>query len=147
DVQMPGMDGFQTAAKIKEIPRAKSTPVIFITAINKDPYYIYQGYNVGAVDYIFKPFEPRILQSKVAVFANLSREQQQIRKQAQELSEKANELRQSRKLEAIGRLAGGVAHDFNNLITGMLGLAHDVGNTMDRADPRRTDMEEIMKAG
>src|SRR5947209_3746291 len=57
DVQMPGMDGFQTVAKIKEIPRASSTPVIFVTAIHKDPFYIYQGYSSGAVDYIFKPFD------------------------------------------------------------------------------------------
>src|SRR4051812_34191327 len=71
DVQMPVMDGFQTAAKIKEIPRAYNTPIIFITAIHKDPFYIYQGYHMGAVDYIFKPFDPAILRSKVEVFVNM----------------------------------------------------------------------------
>jgi two-component system cell cycle sensor histidine kinase/response regulator CckA len=146
DVQMPGMDGFQTAARIKDIPRAKDTPIIFVTAINKDPFYIYQGYNAGAVDYLFKPFDPKILQSKVAVFVNLFRQQKYIKQQNEELQRKENELFQARKLEAIGRLAGGVAHDFNNLITGILGLSHDIWNTLAPHDARREDLDEIMKA-
>ncbi len=146
DVQMPVMDGFQTAAKIKEIPRARNTPILFITAIHKDPFYIYQGYHMGAVDYIFKPFDPAILRSKVAVFVDLFRQQQQIKRQAQDLHRKEQELFQSQKLEAVGRLAGGVAHDFNNLITGIVGLSHDVAESLDAQDPRREDMEEIIKA-
>ncbi len=146
DVQMPGMDGFQTAARIKKIPRAQSTPILFVTAIHKDPFYIYQGYNIGAVDYIFKPFDPSILRSKVAVFVSLFRQQQQIKRQAQELYRKEEELFQAQKLEAVGRLAGGVAHDFNNLITGILGLSHDIWTTMDGQDPRREDLEEVIKA-
>src|SRR5207248_6470963 len=85
DVQMPVMDGFQTAAKIKEISRAQNIPILFITAIHKDPYYIYQGYHMGAVDYIFKPFDPAILKSKVAVFVDMFRQQLQIKRQALEL--------------------------------------------------------------
>jgi two-component system, cell cycle sensor histidine kinase and response regulator CckA len=146
DVQMPVMDGFQTAAKIKDIPRAHNLPVLFITAIHKDPFYIYQGYHLGAVDYIFKPFDPAILRSKVAVFVSLFRQQSQIKRQAQELHLKEQELHQSQKLEAIGRLAGGVAHDFNNLITGILGLSHDLWTSLDTKDPRREDLDEIMKA-
>jgi len=146
DVQMPVMDGFQTAAKIKDIPRAKDTPIIFVTAINKDPFYIYQGYTVGAVDYLFKPFDPKILESKVAVFANLFRQQNHIKRQSEELKRKENELLQAQKLEAIGRLAGGVAHDFNNLLTGIFGLSHDVRNTLGSYDSRREDLDEIIKA-
>jgi two-component system cell cycle sensor histidine kinase/response regulator CckA len=146
DVQMPGMDGFQTATHLKDIPRAKTTPILFVTAIHKDPFYIYQGYTLGAVDYIFKPFDPSILKSKVAVFVNLFRQQQQIRRQSEELRLKEEELYQAQKLEAVGRLAGGVAHDFNNLITGILGLSHDLWTTLDGKDPRREDLEEMIKA-
>lgn len=146
DVQMPGMDGFQTAAKIKDIPRARGTPIIFVTAINKDPFYIYQGYHAGAVDYIFKPFEPYVLQSKVAVFADLYQQKIQIQKQADEIQIKEAELSQARKLEVVGRLAGGVAHDFNNLVTGILGLSHDVWMSLEPEDPRRSDLDEIIKA-
>jgi len=51
----------------KEIPPRADVPILFITAIHKDPFYIYQGYHMGAVDYIFKPFDPAILRSKVGV--------------------------------------------------------------------------------
>src|SRR5438067_1727889 len=55
DVQMPGMDGFDAAAHIKQTERGKETPILFMTAINKDDRHIYRGYESGAVDYIFKP--------------------------------------------------------------------------------------------
>jgi two-component system, cell cycle sensor histidine kinase and response regulator CckA len=146
DVQMPNMDGFETAARIKEIPRAQNVPILFITAIHKDPFYIHQGYHLGAVDYIFKPFDPAILRSKVTVFVSLFRQQLQLKQQAQALHLKEQELFQAQKLEAIGRLAGGVAHDFNNLITGILGLSHDIWTSLEASDTRRDDMDEIIKA-
>lgn len=83
DVQMPGMDGFETASYIKKSPRSASIPIIFITAINKDERFVYEGYKSGAVDYIFKPFEAEILKSKVDVFVELYRSKEEIKRQAQ----------------------------------------------------------------
>ena len=71
DVQMPGLDGLQTAKLIKERPRNRHVPIIFLTAIHKDPSYIFRGYKEGAVDYLLKPFDPEILRSKVRVFVEL----------------------------------------------------------------------------
>jgi PAS domain S-box-containing protein len=94
DVQMPGMDGFETASLIKGRERCRDTPIIFVTAISKEPLYIYQGYESGGVDYLFKPFEPAILRSKVAVFVDLHRKSCALRRQAEQLrrSEEWNRL-------------------------------------------------------
>jgi PAS domain S-box-containing protein len=71
DVQMPGMNGFETARLIKARERTKYIPIIFLTAISKEEAYVFEGYSVGAVDYLFKPFQPEILRSKVAAFVDL----------------------------------------------------------------------------
>jgi len=71
DVQMPRMNGFETARLIKSRERTKYIPIIFLTAISKEEAYVYEGYSVGAVDYLFKPFQPEILRSKVAAFVDL----------------------------------------------------------------------------
>ena len=71
DVQMPGMNGFETARIIKSRERTKYIPIIFLTAISKEEAYVFEGYSVGAVDYLFKPFQPEILRSKVAAFVDL----------------------------------------------------------------------------
>lgn len=83
DVQMPEMDGFETAQLMrKNYKSIQSTPIIFVTAINTDDQYIIRGYEVGAADYIFKPFEPYILRSKVKIFADLFLKNQQLQQQA-----------------------------------------------------------------
>jgi len=87
DVQMPGMDGFETARRIRQIDSASTIPIIFVTAINKDIGHVYEGYEAGAVDYIFKPFDPRVLSSKVAVFADLFRKAKKIERQTEAMRE------------------------------------------------------------
>jgi PAS domain S-box-containing protein len=85
DVQMPGMNGFETARMIKARERTKFIPIIFLTAISKDDEYVFHGYSVGAVDYIFKPFQPAILRSKVQVFVELYLQRQRLADQEQQL--------------------------------------------------------------
>ena len=101
DVQMPGMDGFETATLIKEREKSRHIPIIFITAISKDARYVFQGYEAGAVDYISKPFDPDILRSKVAVFVDLFKKTEQIKQQAEliRLSEQREKDRQLAELE------------------------------------------------
>lgn len=85
DVQMPHMDGFETAELIRSQTAHAGIPILFVTAINKDERYVYRGYQSGAVDYLFKPFDPMILMSKVAVFADLHLRKREIREQAKAL--------------------------------------------------------------
>lgn len=71
DVQMPEMDGYETAAHIKRRPRNRDVPIIFLTAMGVDPEHTARGYAAGAVDYISKPFDPWALRAKVAVFTEI----------------------------------------------------------------------------
>jgi diguanylate cyclase len=85
DVQMPGMDGFETAAHIKQRAKTCHVPIIFVTAFDADSQEALRGYTVGAVDYISKPFHPTVLRSKVSVFLDLHR----LRRDAEELAHRA----------------------------------------------------------
>ena len=71
DVQMPGMDGFETVNLMRNYDETKNVPVIFVTAISKERQFVEQGYESGAVDYLFKPIAPSVLLSKVKVFLEL----------------------------------------------------------------------------
>ncbi len=87
DVQMPELDGFETARLIKQRERTSHVPIIFITAISKDEEQVFRGYSAGAVDYVFKPFNPQVLRSKVSVFIELHEKNEQLRRQAELLKE------------------------------------------------------------
>src|SRR5688500_2523784 len=85
DVQMPGMNGFETAKVIKSRERSRHIPIIFLTAISKEEQYVFEGYSVGAVDYLSKPFHPDVLRSKVSVFVELHQKSRQLREQEQRI--------------------------------------------------------------
>lgn len=101
DVQMPGMDGFETALLIKKREKSEQIPIIFLTAIHKDELHSIKGYEVGGVDYIYKPFDPNSLRSKVAIYVNIYRKNQDLEKRAESLlaSEKAVQDRKLVELE------------------------------------------------
>jgi len=108
DVQMPGLDGFQTATLIKQRERTRTIPIIFLTALSRDAAHIFKGYAHGAVDYLLKPFDPEILRSKVSVFVDLFLKEQQIQRQAamlrqreREAVERQGELRYRRLTESL----------------------------------------------
>lgn len=85
DVQMPGLDGFQTASLIRRRERSRHIPIVFLTAVSKEREYIFRGYEHGAVDYLVKPFNPDILRAKIAVLVELHQRREQVRMQGEEL--------------------------------------------------------------
>ncbi|MBX3221130.1 MAG: response regulator [Labilithrix sp.] len=85
DVQMPEMDGIETAELLRKRPRTRDLPVIFLTAISKDEGYVTRGYEAGAVDYLFKPYDPDALRTKVATFVELAKKNARMRAQHEAL--------------------------------------------------------------
>ncbi len=95
DVQMPGMDGFETATLIRNRSRSRQTPIIFLTAFSTSDHLMFKGYSLGAVDYLFKPIEASVLMSKVTVFVELFKKTEAVKRQTAQLVAMNAELRQS----------------------------------------------------
>ncbi len=85
DVQMPGMDGFETATRIKQRERTRDIPILFLTAIDGEAHQAFRGYAAGAVDYLSKPFDPWVLRAKVGVFLELHERRRELTAQSDEL--------------------------------------------------------------
>jgi hypothetical protein len=94
DVRMPEMDGFETAELIRSRPRSRQIPILFLTGYRNEEH-LFRGYDLGAVDFLFKPIVPEVLRSKVAVFVELSRSNAKLRHQADVLRKQAEELQRA----------------------------------------------------
>ena len=94
DVKMPEMDGFETAELIRSRPRSRHTPILFLTGYSNEEH-LFRGYDLGAVDFLFKPIVPEVLRSKVAVFVELSRKAKLLEEQATVLREQAATLQKA----------------------------------------------------
>lgn len=95
DVQMPILDGFETAELIRQRERSSYTPIIFITAINTNETQVSRGYSLGAVDYIFKPIVPEVLKAKVQVFVELFKKTNEVKRQFDVITAVERQLRES----------------------------------------------------
>jgi CheY-like chemotaxis protein len=107
DVQMPEMDGYETAAHIQSRPRTRDIPIIFLTAIDHEAHQAYRGYAAGAVDFLAKPFDPWELRAKVEVYLRLYRERRALEARVAELERALDpgRAKQARSdVEALGAL-------------------------------------------
>ena len=115
DVQMPDMDGFALAELMRGSERTRHVPLIFVTAGARDQHGIFKGYEMGAVDFLYKPIDPHILKNKANVFLQLYRQKRQL---AQELEEKTETLRLNEMFTAV------LGHDLRNPLGAMLNSAY-----------------------
>lgn len=101
DIQMPVMDGYEVARRIKEMPRCQDVPIIFITAIYTEDPHIKKGYEVGAVDYFTKPFDPDILKLKVGIYASFRQKYALLKEREKQVRQSEELLKAGQKLAAI----------------------------------------------
>lgn len=148
DVQMPGMDGFETASHIKRRERTRDIPIIFLTAINREPQHAFRGYSAGAVDYLAKPFDPWVLRAKVAVFVELYLKNRQLREQAEMLrSQISDPTRPAVVRELVDRLTA--VEDQLELVASQAKvtvdptMAEHVGELVDRVARLRAGIEAL----
>jgi len=141
DVQMPDMDGFETAEIIRGNDETNSIPIIFVTAISKEQKYIFEGYDKGAVDYLFKPLGPDILQSKVNMFLELHGQKNALKKTNTELK-KANErileqqeaLIEEERLKVLLQMAGAKARELKQPLASLLEEIELMGKINDSSE-------------
>ncbi len=108
DVQMPGLDGFETAALVRAHPRTSQIPIIFVTAIHRDPPHVTRGYDYRCADYLSKPFDPNILRSKVSVFVDLFLREKRLEAQAAEVRARERDELRRRSEQRMQRLIDSV---------------------------------------
>jgi PAS domain S-box-containing protein len=124
DVNMPGMDGFETAALIRQRKKSEKTPIIFFTALSDTETHVTRGYSLGAVDYIRVPVEPDILRAKVAAFVDLYKKTEQVKRQAELMRQLQEREHRSQLAAATDRLEAETKRNrFFTLAIDMLAIA------------------------
>src|SRR5262245_13327315 len=101
DIQMPVMDGYETATRIKMIPGCQDIPIVFITAVYHEDPYVKRGYEVGGVDYFTKPFDPELLRLKIGIYSSFRQKAAVLREREQHILETEELLKAGRKLSAV----------------------------------------------
>lgn len=144
DIMMPGIDGFEVCERLKAAAYSREIPVIFLTA-KTDPESVVRGFQLGGVDYITKPFNKDELLIRVETHLELNLNRMRFQQAYQELQETQAQLVSSAKLAAVGKLAGGVAHEINNPLMVMQMQAHFLKETIaDGQVPEISEVETIL---
>ena len=146
DVQMPEMDGFETAELIRGSEETRHIPIIFVTAISKEQKHVFRGYEAGAVDYLFKPLDPDILQNKVNIFLELYQQKKTLEVLTRNLEKTIEELETGKKIiEEKNKLLNDLS--IRDGLTGLYNHRHmeDVSKQeFNRANRYQTDLSCLL---
>ncbi len=124
DVQMPGLDGYETARAVKGRERTRNVPIIFLTALDRELDHRLRGYGMGAVDFLAKPLEPEVLLAKVSVFLDLHEQRALVEQQAAELAERLQERDAAQ--AALSRLTAELQRSNADLERFAVAVSHDL---------------------
>ena len=143
DVQMPGMDGFEVAEIMRSSERTKYIPIIFVTAISKQRQHIFKGYESGAVDYLYKPLDLEILQSKIKAFIDFFQRKNKLEETTRTLEKTVNELNKAKIIAEEATLAKSaflatMSHEIRTPLNGIIGLA-DLGLMDESTQPKQRE--------
>jgi signal transduction histidine kinase len=151
DVMMPGMDGFEVCRRLRADAALAEAPVLIITALD-DRESRLKGLDAGADDFISKPVDRLELRARVRTITRLNRyrklrdDHKRMLRETEEREKLQTQFAQAQKMESVGRLAGGVAHDFNNMLGAILGYTELAMEKVDPAQPLFAYLQEVRKA-
>lgn len=150
DVQMPDINGFETAELIRGHTATKHIPIIFVTAINQEQKHVFKGHQAGAVDYLFKPLDPDILQSKVKVFLELHGHKKALEKTNKQLQQADLKIQNQQKtvldqerLKGLLQAAGAICHELNQPLQSISGYSDLIIMDLDEGNPFYERMHKI----
>jgi len=152
DVQMPGMDGYETAEHLQMTTRTRDIPIIFLTAVFKSEEFIKRGYAVGAVDYLTKPLDDNILLNRIRHYQHLKERELRLMTAMTQMRSMQDNLLQSEKLSALGAMVAGVSHELNTplgntklALSTLLDRINEVNKLYLSGSLKRSNIEEFIK--
>lgn len=146
DVQMPGMDGYETASLMRSNQAFSTIPIIFVTAISKEQQHVFQGYEAGAVDYLFKPVDPDILISKTRVFLELGTQKQKLQRALTEKSSINNQLLQEiQEREKVEKKLLQYSEDLEEKVSERTARLRQNNEALERQISERKQIEAVLK--